>query len=470
MELPWDDTATMCTDLQLITNKLESTHAGMKEVKDQILDYIAVNINGGNKNAPVICLVGAPGVGKTSIAKSIADALNLPFALVSMGGVHDEAEVRGFNPTYQSSRPGRFIDALCHTKVKNPLILIDEIDKASALSNHGNPQAALLEILDPTQNNNFRDNYLEVGFDFSEVLFIATANSLADLPEALLNRMLVINLDSYSVKEKLNIAKKHLIKKVMQEVSLTDFSFSDDVLTYIIDNYTFEGGTRQLEKRLKTICSRVVRERLSNIYKNSIQITDLESYLGDSYFRDKNNSDKAVVGRINALSVLGYVGASDIIESFAYEGEGKIIYTGQQGDVMKESINVARTALISRAQKLGLDSELIKKSDLHINAVVNGKIDGSSAGAAFFTLLASVFTNKPIDQTVAITGKIDLSGNVLAIGGVREKISGAEKKGIKKVILPEQNRKDYVKVKDQFPGIEVFFVDNVDQVIGILLK
>lgn len=470
LSLPWDKSVELNTDFNDITKKLDDTHNGLKEVKDQILDYIAVTSNTGYSNAPVICLVGAPGVGKTTIAQSIAKALNIPFEMVSMGGIYDESEVRGFNATYQGARPGRFVDAIKHAGVNNPLILIDEIDKVTTTSHHGNPQAALLELLDPSQNNNFRDNFLEVGFDFSKTFFIATANSLEGVSEPLLNRMLILNLSSYSMKEKLNIAQNYLIKKVMDKVGLKDFSFSDEVIKHIIDRYTYEGGVRQLEKMLRVICSRVVRERLYNNFKTTVTIDEIKDYLGDSHERNKNQILEPTVGRISGLAVGGYRGSAYIFELAKYPGKGEIIFTGQQGDVMKESINVALSSLISQADKLGLNIDDIKNSNLHFNIVIDGPVDGPSAGAAFFTLLSSVFLNKPIDQNAAITGKVNLFGDVLAIGGVREKLSGAEKHGVKKVLIPEQNRFDYEKVKDEFPDLEVILVSNVQEVLSHLLK
>lgn len=472
LNMPWCKSADICTDLQLINEKLEANHSGLKEIKDQILDYIAVVTNKGQQNAPIICLVGAPGTGKTSIAESIADALNLPFERISMAGIHDEAEIRGFNPTYSSARPGRFIQILNSSEVNNPVILIDEIDKISPLGLHGDPKGALLELLDPTQNNNFRDNFLELGFNFSKVIFITTANNLNDIPEALINRMLIINLNSYSIKEKLDIAKKHLIKRITDQVGLTDFLFSDQIIKKIITEYTYEGGVRQLEKMIRVICSRLIRERMLNNYKTSLAESELKNYLGESILPSIKKSSGAKIGCINGLYAGLYIGGTLELEALYYQNKnqnnGQIIYTGEQGEVVKESINVARSCLISKAKKFKIDANLIKESDIHFNIIADSKVDGPSAGAAFFTLLFSIFTNKPIDQTVAISGKIDLQGNMLAIGGVREKISGAERNGMKKVILPEENRADYLKIKDEV-SIEVVFVKTISEVLDILI-
>ena len=449
LELPWGIKTVDNKDLVRARQILDEDHSGLDKVKDRIIEYLAVMHLTDKIGGQIICFVGPPGVGKTSIAKSIARALDRKFVKMSVGGVKDESEIRGHRKTYVGAMPGRIIYNMGLAGSTNPVFLIDEIDKMSS-DFRGDPTSAMLEVLDPEQNSVFRDNFLEVPFDLSNVLFIATANNISDIPTPLLDRMEVIELSSYTLNEKFDIAKKHLIPKLLEAHGITenDIKIEDEALKEIIDKYTYEAGVRGLERTLASVCRKVAVKAVNDKEKVLYVVTknNLYDYLGAHKVIVEGKREYAEVGVVSGLAYTTVGGGVLTIEVNLVLGDGKIVMTGRLGDVMQESAKVALSAVMGKAQQFGIDPEIFHKRDLHIHVPEGAvKKDGPSAGCALATAIYSVFAGKKIDNDLAMTGEITIRGNVLAIGGLKEKLFACVRAGISKVIVPEQNRED---VKD----------------------
>ncbi|HAJ78109.1 MAG TPA: endopeptidase La [Clostridiales bacterium] len=449
LELPWGIKTVDNKDLVRARQILDEDHSGLDKVKDRIIEYLAVMHLTDKIGGQIICFVGPPGVGKTSIAKSIARALDRKFVKMSVGGVKDESEIRGHRKTYVGAMPGRIIYNMGLAGSTNPVFLIDEIDKMSS-DFRGDPTSAMLEVLDPEQNSVFRDNFLEVPFDLSNVLFIATANNISDIPTPLLDRMEVIELSSYTLNEKFDIAKKHLIPKLLEAHGITenDIKIEDEALKEIIDKYTYEAGVRGLERTLASVCRKVAVKAVNDKEKVLYVVTknNLYDYLGAHKVIVEGKREYPEVGVVSGLAYTTVGGGVLTIEVNLVLGDGKIVMTGRLGDVMQESAKVALSAVMGKAQQFGIDPEIFHKRDLHIHVPEGAvKKDGPSAGCALATAIYSVFAGKKIDNDLAMTGEITIRGNVLAIGGLKEKLFACVRAGISKVIVPEQNRED---VKD----------------------
>ena len=445
LSLPYSVSTNENTDLKLAKKRLDSTHYGLDKVKERIIEYLAVKQMSKGLKSPIICLVGPPGVGKTSLAKSIADATNRNFVKISVGGVNDEAEIIGHRRTYIGANPGKIITAMKKCKSNNPVFLIDEIDKMTK-DFKGDPASSLLEVLDPEQNKYFVDSYVEEEFDLSNVMFILTANYIYQIPEALRDRLEVIELSSYTEYEKLDIAKKHLIKREINEHGLTskNVSFTDGAILSIIRNYTKEAGVRELERKIADILRKVTTDIINNksTKKHSITDKNIEKYLGKKKYLDDDN-DVLPSGVVNGLAYTSYGGTILPIEVCYYKGKGDLILTGSLGDVMKESAKIALSYIKSHYEYFKIDYELLENNDIHIH-VPEGATpkDGPSAGITVTTAIISAFTNKEISNKIGMTGEITLRGEVLPVGGLKEKCIGAHRGGIKTIILPVKNKKD----------------------------
>ena len=470
--IPWKKRSKVKSHLGSATEILNEDHFGLDEVKERILEYLAVQQRVKKLKAPVLCLVGPPGVGKTSLGKSIARATNRKFARMSLGGVRDEAEIRGHRRTYIGSMPGKIIQKLSKVEVKNPLFLLDEIDKMG-MDHRGDPASALLEVLDPEQNNTFSDHYLEVDFDLSEVMFVCTANSL-NIPGPLLDRMEIIRLPGYIEDEKLNIAKQYLIPKQLERNGLDDqeVKLSDKSILDIVRYYTREAGVRGLERQIAKIFRKSVKERVladPKKTKSSINITpkNLEKYCGVQKFKFGQADIEDIVGKVSGLAWTEVGGELLTIESSYVPGKGQVIKTGSLGDVMQESIQAALTVVRSRSEKLGIPSNFYEKYDVHIH-VPDGATpkDGPSAGVGMCTALISVFTGIPVRSDTAMTGEITLHGQVTKIGGLKEKLLAAKRGGIKRVIIPEDNAADLREIPSQIThALEILPIRWVDEAI-----
>ena len=469
ISIPWTEKSVDETDLTKVKEVLDEDHYGLEKIKTRILEYLAVKELSHSLKSPIICLVGPPGVGKTSLAKSIARALNRNFVKMSLGGVRDEAEIRGHRRTYLGSYPGRIIQGMKKAGTTNPVFLIDEIDKMGA-DYKGDPSSAMLEVLDPEQNSMFQDHYLEETYDLSDVMFIATANYLENIPGPLLDRLEIINLSSYTEIEKLNICKDHLIPKVLKKDGLkpSQFSISDEMITHVIRHYTRESGVRELERMMETLARKVTLEIYTKS-KRSIKVTKklVQEWLGHEKFEYGTKEKKNQVGVVTGLAYTAFGGDILQIEVNYFEGKGKLIITGQLGDVMKESAEIALDYVKSNAKKFGIDVKFFETHDIHIH-VPEGAVpkDGPSAGVTLTTAFVSALTNKAVDANCAMTGEVTLRGNVLPIGGLREKSIAANRSGIKKIFIPKGNVKDIDELPDIVKENITFMpVDKVDTIL-----
>jgi endopeptidase La len=473
LDIPWKKRSKVNKDLAKALAILEKDHYGLEKVKERIIEYLAVQSRADKVKGPILCLVGPPGVGKTSLGKSIARATGRSFVRASLGGMRDEAEIRGHRRTYIGSMPGKIIKGMKKAATSNPLFLLDEIDK---LGNdwRGDPSSALLEVLDPEQNAAFNDHYLEVDYDLSDVMFVTTANSL-DMPRPLLDRMEVIRLSGYTEDEKIEIAKRHLIPKIFEEnaVKEKELEITDDAIRSIIRYYTREAGVRNLERELATIARKAVKEILLNKEKKvKVSEKNIDKYLGVIKYRYGEAEAEDHIGVTTGLAWTEVGGDILFIEAVDMPGKGKITQTGKLGDVMKESIETAYSVVRSHSEQLGIDPEIFEKTDIHVH-VPEGATpkDGPSAGIAMYTTLVSVLTKIPVRKDVAMTGEITLQGRVLPIGGLKEKLLSALRGGIKTVIIPKDNEKDLEEIPDNVKaGMKIIPVSEVREVIDIALN
>ena len=470
MSIPWFEESIDDNDILHAEKILDEDHYGLTKVKERILEYLAVKSVTNSLKAPILCLYGPPGTGKTSLAKSIARALNRIFVKASLGGTSDEAEIRGHRRTYVASMPGKIIKGLKQAKVVNPVFLLDEIDKITS-NNHGDPASALLEVLDPEQNSFFQDNYIEEPYNLSKVLFIATANYLENIPPALKDRLELIELNTYTNEEKFHIAVEHLIPKqcVNNGIDHSIISIEDDAIYYIMDHYTREAGVRELERKIGTIIRKALVEKLKTNSSETIKITisKVKEYLGVEFFDISQKEKDDQIGVVTGLAYTQYGGDTLPIEVNYYEGKGGLVLTGNLGNVMKESASIALSYIRSNAEKYHIPADFFTKNDIHIH-VPEGAVpkDGPSAGIALTVALVSACSNVPVRSSVAMTGEVTLRGNALAIGGLKEKSLAAYRAGIKKVLIPRENEKNLsdlpTVVKE---NVEFVLLDNVDQAL-----
>lgn len=474
IQVPWHKRTKVKKDLAKAQEILDADHYGLERVKERILEYLAVQTRLNQLKGPILCLVGPPGVGKTSLGQSIANATGRKYVRMALGGVRDEAEIRGHRKTYIGSLPGKLIQKMAKVGVKNPLFLLDEIDKMSS-DMRGDPASALLEVLDPEQNAHFNDHYLEVDYDLSDVMFVATSNSM-HIPTPLLDRMEVIRLSGYTEDEKLNIATRHLINKQMERNGLKagELTIDDSAIVDIIRYYTREAGVRNLEREISKICRKAVKTLLLDKKLKSIKVTakNLHDYLGVKRFEFGRADTQNRVGEVTGLAWTEVGGDLLTIETASVPGKGKLSYTGSLGDVMKESIQAAMTVVRARADKLGINPEFHEKRDIHIH-VPDGATpkDGPSAGIAMCTALVSCLTGNPVKSEVAMTGEISLRGKVLPIGGLKEKLLAAHRGGIKTVVIPKDNVKDLEEIPENAKrDLNIHAVETIDEVLTIALE
>ena len=468
--LPWNKETRDKFDLDKAKQILDDEHYGLEKVKERILEYLAIRKLSKSLKGPIICLVGPPGVGKTSIAKSIADSLGRKFVRISLGGVRDEAEIRGHRRTYVGSMPGRIVNGLKEAQTKNPVFLLDEIDKMSS-DYKGDPASAMLEVLDPEQNKDFVDHYLEVPFDLSKILFVTTANSLSTIPRPLLDRMEIIEVSGYIEEEKLNIVKKYLLPKQIKEHALkyNFIKMDDEVIRDVIDSYTREAGVRNLERKIAQICRKVAKKYVENPSLEEVVITkgDLDEYLGKNRYRHQLAGTKPEVGIVTGLAWTAVGGETLTAEVNVLKGKGQVVLTGKLGAVMKESAQTGISYIRSIADNFDIDPEFYSKNDIHIH-LPEGAVpkDGPSAGITMALAVLSALTNIPVRNNVAMTGEITLRGRVLAVGGVKEKLLAAHRAGITKVLLPKDCEHDLEEipqnVKDE---MEFVLVEHMDEVL-----
>ena len=468
MSIPWNNPDQISQNINKASTILENDHYGLDKVKERILEYLAVQKRTNKLKGPILCLVGPPGVGKTSLGKSIANSTGRSFVRMSLGGVRDEAEIRGHRKTYIGSMPGRFIQAMKKSKSSNPLILLDEIDKLGS-DWRGDPSSALLEVLDPEQNSKFNDHYLELDYDLSDVMFVCTANTL-NIPPALLDRMEVIRIPGYTEKEKNQIAKKYLVPKQIQNhgIKKSEISFNSKVLYYIIRNYTREAGVRNLEKEISKVCRKTVKKlETSRLKKVNLNDKSLQDLLGIAKYRSSEIEKKNLVGVTNGLAWTEVGGEILSVEVILSIGKGKLTITGKLGEVMRESIQAATSYVKSKSISLGINPKDFENYDIHIH-VPEGATpkDGPSAGIAIFNSLVSSLTNNKIKRDVAMTGEITLRGRVLPIGGLKEKIYAASRAGIKKVLIPQENFREVSEFdKEVIKGIKIIPVSDAFSIL-----
>jgi ATP-dependent Lon protease len=474
LAVPWKKKNKIQFDLNKATQMLDMDHYGLEKIKERIIEYLAVQQRVKRLKGPILCLVGPPGVGKTSLGQSIANATGRTFIRIALGGVRDEAEIRGHRRTYIGSMPGKIIQKLCKAKVKNPLIMLDEVDKM-AMDFRGDPASALLEVLDPEQNHTFNDHYLEVNYDLSDVMFIATANSL-EIPAPLLDRMEVMRLAGYTEDEKVNIAEHYLVPKQLQLNGLKkeEIEINNGAVHEIIRHYTREAGVRNLERDIANICRKVVKDIIvsKRIKKVTVTRTNIAKYLGVKKFRYGLAETHDQVGQVTGLAWTSVGGELLTIEASMMPGKGKTLHTGQLGEVMQESIHAAMTVVRSRVNSFGVEADFYEKNDFHVH-VPEGATpkDGPSAGIGMCTALVSVITHIPVRADLAMTGEITLRGQVLPIGGLKEKLLAAHRGGIKHVIIPEENKKDLTEIPDNIlRKLTVHPVKTIDEVLVLALQ
>lgn len=473
LEIPWSKVTEDRDDIENASKILEADHDGLSKVKERILEFLSVKKLNSKLNNQILCLVGPPGTGKTSICESIARALERNYVRVCLGGVRDEADIRGHRRTYIASMPGRIVNGLVQAGSRNPLMLLDEIDKLTRDS-HGDPSSALLEVLDSEQNKHFRDHFVEMPIDLSDCLFIATANSLDTIPRPLLDRMEIIELDIYNRYQKLDIAKHHLVRKQLKNHGLTarQLRITDDALYEIIDNYTHEAGVRNLNREIASVCRKAAKRIVTGKCKScTVTAKNLQDYLGSKKISDRKISETDQVGIVNGLAYTQLGGDILRIEVAAMQGTGKLELTGSLGDVMKESARAAVTCIRQRCSVLGIDADFYKNKDIHIH-VPEGAVpkDGPSAGVTMAVALASELTGRKVRRDIAMTGEITLRGNIIAIGGLKEKSMAALKAGVKTVLVPRENIRDLEDVDNAVKtGIKFILIDTIDDALNAAL-
>jgi ATP-dependent Lon protease len=474
VDLPWHKSSKDNYDLKKVQQKLDENHYALEKVKDRIIEYLAVKIMTKRNPQTILCLAGPPGVGKTSLAISIAEALNRKFVKQSLGGVRDESEIRGHRRTYIGAMPGRIIKGMKDAKTMNPVFLLDEIDKMSS-DFKGDPASAMLEVLDPEQNANFSDHYLEEAYDLSQVLFITTANYLENVPAPLRDRMEIVELSSYTEHEKYQIARRHLIKKQLKAHGLKDkdFKISDEAIYHIIQHYTREAGVRELNRYIGALIRKGIKDiLLKKITTIDIDNESLEAYVGKPKYTHNLADKKEQVGVATGLAYTAFGGDTLPVEVTYYQGKGQLVLTGKLGDVMKESAQTALSFVKSNAKNLNLDPALFEENDFHIH-VPEGAVpkDGPSAGITIATAIVSAATQKFVRKEVGMTGEITLRGHVLPIGGLREKSIAAHRSGLKTILIPKQNQKDIDDIPEEVrSALEIITVENVNEVFKIALK
>jgi ATP-dependent Lon protease len=472
LDIPWGKKKKVKKDLSSAQKTLDKDHFGLDKVKDRITEYLAVQNRSKKIKGPILCLVGPPGVGKTSLGKSIAEATGREFIRMSLGGVRDESEIRGHRRTYIGSMPGRIIQSLKKVKTTNPLILLDEIDKLGS-DFRGDPAAALLEVLDPEQNNAFNDHYLEVDYDLSQVMFVTTANSL-NIPQALADRMEIIRIAGYTEDEKLEIAKRHLVKKTMENSGLSDseWSISDDAIQSVVRYYSREAGVRGLEREINTLARKAVKEIEIN-KSDSVNVTseNISEYLGVKKFRYGKTENDDLIGVVTGLAYTEVGGDILNVEAVMLPGNGKIKATGKLGDVMKESIDAASSFVRSRAVSYGIEPPVFQRKDIHVH-VPEGATpkDGPSAGVAMVVAIISVMAEISIKNDVAMTGEMSLRGRVLPIGGLKEKLLAATRSGIKTVLVPSENERELSEVPENIKKkLDIKLISTIDEALDFAL-
>ena len=475
LNLPWNNVTKDNNDLSKVKDILDSSHYALNDVKERILEYLAVKQNTNSLRSPILCLVGPPGVGKTSLALSIAKSLGRKTAKISVGGINDEAEIIGHRRTYVGANPGRIIQGIRKAGTSNPVFIIDEIDKMTK-DIKGDPASSLLEVLDPEQNNKFSDHYIEEEFDLSKVLFIATANYIEQIPYELRDRLEIINVSSYTEYEKLDIAKKHLVPKELEQHGLTPLQvqITDESLITIIRNYTKEAGVRELERMIATLFRKIVKkillEKETPFY--NIEENNIEEFLGKKKYLYNETTDKNEIGVVNGMAYTVFGGDILPIEVTLYKGKGDLILTGSLGDVMQESCHIALSYIKANMKEFSLDAKLFEENDIHVH-VPEGAVnkDGPSAGIAITTALISLLTKKAVDKNISMTGEITLRGRVLGIGGLKEKVIGAHRAGITTIILPKENEKDIDEIPEEIKeAIEFKFVKKYQEIYKNLFK
>ena len=474
LDLPWEELTEDRLDLNAVREQLDKDHFGLEEVKERLLEHLAVIKLKGDLKSPILCLYGPPGVGKTSLGKSVAEAMGRKFGRISLGGLHDESEIRGHRRTYIGAMPGRIIETIKRCGASNPVIILDEIDKVSK-SNHGDPSSALLEVLDPEQNTTFHDNYLDTEYDLSKVLFIATANNVGNISAALRDRMEMINIPGYILEDKVHIAQHHLVAKQREAHGIAEdkLSLSDEAVVRIIEDYTRESGVRGLDKSI----AKIARNRAKSIafeeeYVAEVGVADLEKILGKPKFKNDRYDVEGMRGVVTGLAWTEVGGDILYIESILTPGKGKLNLTGNLGDVMKESATIAYEWVMAHHEELGIDKRLFEEHDLNIH-VPEGAIpkDGPSAGITMVTSIASTYTGREVKERVAMTGETTLRGRVTAVGGIKEKILAAKRAGITTLILSEENRKDIEEIKAEYvEGLTFHYVTTNNEVLALALK
>ena len=473
LDLPWNEYTTDNFDLKNASKVLDEDHYGLEKVKERILEHLAVLKLKNDMKSPILCLYGPPGVGKTSLGKSVARALGRSYVRVSLGGLNDESEIRGHRKTYIGAMPGRIIQNIKKAKSSNPVFILDEIDKVSKHF-HGDPASALLEVLDPEQNSEFHDNYVEADYDLSKVMFIATANTLSTIAPPLRDRLELIEVSGYLVEEKIEIAKRHLIPKQLENHGLkkSDVTFSKEVIELIIDGYTRESGVRELDKKLAKVIRRIAKKiAFEENYNKKLTKADIREYLGVIEFSKEKYQGNEFAGVVTGLAWTAVGGEILFVETSLSKGKGGLTLTGNLGDVMKESAMLAHEYLKSHSEELGLDAEIFSNWNVHVH-VPEGAIpkDGPSAGVTMVTSLASAFTQRKVKKSLAMTGEITLRGKVLPVGGIKEKILAAKRAGITEIILSEENRKNLEEIKDDYlKGVKFHFVNTIMDVLDIAL-